>query len=166
MPKVHVYRRPSINTDEIIPARYLTVDDEATLAKHAMEDLDGEFVKVVHKGDYLIAGRDFGCGSSREHAVWAIRGSGVQAVIAESYARIFYRNCVNNGYLAIECPGVSAAFETGDDATLDMEAGTLRNERTGQVLDFPPIPEFARNIARHGGLLEALQAREAAGGAR
>ncbi|HEX2865118.1 MAG TPA: 3-isopropylmalate dehydratase small subunit [Deinococcales bacterium] len=162
MPKVHVYRRPSINTDEIIPARYLTVDDEATLARHAMEDLDQNFVKVVHTGDFLVAGQDFGCGSSREHAVWAIRGSGVKAVIAESYARIFYRNCVNNGFLAIECPGVAAAFETGDEANLDVDAGTITNARTGQVLHFPPIPEFAKEIARHGGLLESLKAREAA----
>jgi 3-isopropylmalate/(R)-2-methylmalate dehydratase small subunit len=162
MPRVHVYGRASINTDEIIPARYLTVDEESVLARHAMEDLDKDFAKKAQPGDILIAGRDFGCGSSREHAVWAIRGAGVQAVVAEGFARIFYRNCINNGYLALECPGVASAFETGDEADLDVKAGTITNKRSGQVLSFAPMPDFALDIARAGGLLEYLKERESA----
>ena len=92
--KAHVYKRNHINTDEIIPARYLNIDKEAELAKHAMEDLDKNFIKKVKKGDFIVAGENFGCGSSREHAVWALRGTGIKAVIADSFARIFFRNCV------------------------------------------------------------------------
>ena len=102
-----VYKRNHINTDEIIPARYLTTDKENELAKHAMEDLDKSFVKKVKKGDFIVAGENFGCGSSREHAVWALRGAGIKAVIADSFARIFFRNCINNGFYAIELKNAS-----------------------------------------------------------
>ncbi len=95
----HVYKKDDINTDEILPARYLNTDDEKELAKHAMEDLDKSFVKKVKKGDFVVAGENFGCGSSREHAIWALRGSGIKAVIADSFARIFFRNAINNGFL-------------------------------------------------------------------
>ena len=98
MAKAHVYNRDHINTDEIIPARYLNTDDQAELARHCLEDLDTGFVKKVKAGDIIVAGEDFGCGSSREHAVWAIRGAGVQTVIAKTFARIFYRNAINNGF--------------------------------------------------------------------
>ena len=104
MAKAHVYKRDHINTDEIIPARYLNTDDEMELAKHCLEDLDGDFVNKVKEGDAIVAGEDFGCGSSREHAIWAIRGAGVQTVIAKSFARIFYRNAINNGFYLIESP--------------------------------------------------------------
>ena len=98
MSVAHKYNRDHINTDEIIPARYLNTDDQAELAKHCMEDLDKDFVKKVKDGDCIVVGEDFGCGSSREHAVWAIRGAGVTTVIAKSFARIFYRNAINNGF--------------------------------------------------------------------
>jgi 3-isopropylmalate/(R)-2-methylmalate dehydratase small subunit len=103
----HVYAKNHINTDEIIPARYLNSDQEAELAGHAMEDIDVNFIKKVRTGDFIVSGDDFGCGSSREHAVWALRGAGIRAVIANSFARIFYRNCINNGFLAIECQGAA-----------------------------------------------------------
>ena len=105
MSKAHVYRRDHINTDEIIPARYLNMDEESELVKHCLEDLDPEFVKKVQPGDFIVAGENFGCGSSREHAVWAIRGAKVAAVIAGSFARIFYRNAINCGFLVVELPG-------------------------------------------------------------
>ena len=101
MAKAHVYKRDHINTDEIIPARYLNTDDEKELATHCLEDLDTEFVKKVQAGDVIVAGEDFGCGSSREHAIWAIRGAKVGTVIARSFARIFYRNAINNGFYLI-----------------------------------------------------------------
>jgi len=104
--KAHVYARDHINTDEIIPARYLVTDDESELAAHAMEDLDASFVGRVGAGDMIVAGRDFGCGSSREHAVWALRGAGIGCVIADSFARIFFRNAVNNGFPVVECAGI------------------------------------------------------------
>ena len=101
MSKAHVYKRDHINTDEIIPARYLNTDDEKELASHCMEDLDKDFVDKVEAGDVIVAGEDFGCGSSREHAVWAIRGVKVITVIAKSFARIFYRNAINNGFYQV-----------------------------------------------------------------
>jgi 3-isopropylmalate/(R)-2-methylmalate dehydratase small subunit len=112
MAKAHVYRRDHINTDEIIPARYLNTDDEAELAGHCLEDLDPDFIGKVQQGDVIVAGEDFGCGSSREHAVWSIRGAGVQTVIAKSFARIFYRNAINGGFYLIES---AEALEKIDD---------------------------------------------------
>ncbi|GGR05467.1 3-isopropylmalate dehydratase small subunit [Deinococcus ruber] len=157
MPKVHVFARDHINTDEIIPARHLTSDVESELAKFAMEDYDKDFVKRVQPGDLIVAGADFGCGSSREHAVWAIRGAGIAAVIAPNFARIYYRNSINNGFLALECAGVVEAFEDGDEATLDLFAGTLTNERTGQSLTFVPVPQFALDVQKAGGWLEYMR---------
>ena len=107
MGKSHVYKRDNINTDEIIPARYLNTDSEEELARHCMEDIDTEFVAKVAAGDFIVGGEDFGCGSSREHAVWAIRGAKVAAVIAGSFARIFYRNAINCGFLVVELPGIA-----------------------------------------------------------
>jgi len=101
--KAHTYDKAHINTDEIIPARYLNTDDEKELAKHAMEDIDALFVDNVKEGDVIVAAQDFGCGSSREHAIWALRGAGIRAVIADSFARIFFRNGINNGFILIEC---------------------------------------------------------------
>lgn len=155
----HVYSRAHINTDEIIPARYLNMDKEKDLACHAMEDIDMEFVKNVQIGDFIIAGEDFGCGSSREHAVWALRGAGIQAVIAETFARIFYRNCINNGFPAIECPGISQKIKTGDRLRVDLSEGKIYNETQNDVFTFPPIPDFARDIIEAGGLLNAISKR-------
>ncbi|KQR08780.1 3-isopropylmalate dehydratase small subunit [Deinococcus sp. Leaf326] len=162
MPTVHVFGRDHINTDEIIPARHLTTDVEAELAPYAMEDYDKTFVKRVQKGDIIVAGADFGCGSSREHAVWALRGAGVAAVIAPNFARIYYRNSINNGFLALECGGIVEAFRDGDDADLNLEAGTITNTRTGQTLTFVPVPQFALDVQKAGGWLEYMKANDEA----
>lgn len=156
MPTVHVYKRDHINTDEIIPARYLNTDDRAELAKHCLEDLDTEFVNKVRPGDVIVAGEDFGCGSSREHAVWAIRGAGVSAVIADSFARIFYRNAVNNGFYVIELPDATNKISDGDEVEINFESGRIDNKTTGKTIEFKPLPDFAREIIRDGGLLEHI----------
>ncbi|HKX31875.1 MAG TPA: 3-isopropylmalate dehydratase small subunit [Blastocatellia bacterium] len=153
----HVYERAHINTDEIIPARYLNVHEESELAKHAMEDIDADFIKRVRSGDFVIAGDDFGCGSSREHAIWALRGAGIKVVIARSYARIFFRNAINNGFLAIECPEAVEIVKTGDQIELDLKAGTMRNLSSGQTVNFVPLTEFARELIEDGGLLPHIQ---------
>ena len=153
----HVYERAHINTDEIIPARHLNEHREEVLAKHAMEDIDVDFVKRVQPGDFVIAGDDFGCGSSREHAVWALRGAGVKVVVANSYARIFFRNAINNGFLAIECANVCEGIETGDELELDLAAGRLRNLTKGTEKTFVPISDFARELIEDGGLLPHIQ---------
>lgn len=149
----HIYGRAHINTDEIIPARYLTTDKEEELAKHAMEDLDSNFVKNVKKGDFIIAGDDFGCGSSREHAVWALRGAGIKAVIANSFARIFYRNAINNGFLAIECKDISKKVKNKDELEIDIEKGIIKNLTKKEEYKFTPLPKFFLDIMKAGGLL-------------
>jgi 3-isopropylmalate/(R)-2-methylmalate dehydratase small subunit len=157
MSKAHVYKRDHINTDEIIPARYLNTDNEAELAKHCMEDLDEEFVKKVKKGDVIVAGEDFGCGSSREHAIWAIRGAGVQTVIAKTFARIFYRNAINNGFYIIESPDALEKINDGDELQIDFKAGLIKNRTAGYDIRFSPLPDFARQIINDGGLLEHIK---------
>lgn len=157
--QAHCFRRDHINTDEIIPARYLNMDREADLAQHAMEDIDPEFICKVLPGDFIIAGEDFGCGSSREHAVWALRGAGVRAVIADTFARIFYRNCINNGFLAIECPGISRQVDSGDELEIDIKKGIIKNGTKGGQYIFPPIPDFARKLLDAGGLLNYIAER-------
>jgi 3-isopropylmalate/(R)-2-methylmalate dehydratase small subunit len=154
-----VYARPHINTDEIIPARYLMTSDEEELAKHAMEDIDPEFAGSVEPGTILVVGQDFGCGSSREHAVWSLRGAGVQAVVGESFARIFFRNAINNGFRAIECPGVAATLRTGDDVELDMDAGELRVPDRGITLPLRSAGEFAERLMAAGGLMPYVAAK-------
>ena len=153
----HTYSRDHINTDEIIPARYLNTDDEAVLAKHAMEDLDETFVAKVNPGDFIVAGGDFGCGSSREHAVWALRGAGVKAVIAENFARIFFRNGVDNGFLCIECPGISQKVKDGDELEIDPWGGTIHNLTSGDSITFAALPDFVAEIMKAGGLLEFIK---------
>jgi len=157
MAKAHVYKRDHINTDEIIPARYLNTDDRAELAKHCMEDIDKDFVKKVKEGDVIVAGEDFGCGSSREHAVWAIRGAGVEAVIAKSFARIFYRNAINNGFYVIESPEALEKINDGDEVKIDLESGSIKNATAGIDVKFNPLPEFAVEIIKDGGLLEHIK---------
>ena len=154
--RAHVYKRDHINTDEIIPARYLNMDKEAELAKYAMEDIDTEFVNKVEAGDVIIAGENFGCGSSREHAVWALRGAGVKAVIADSFARIFYRNCINNGFLAIECQGVSKHIASGSEIELNVKKGELKDLTNGKVYPFAALPDFAQEMLDKGGLLNLI----------
>ena len=156
MARAHVYKKSHINTDEIIPARYLNIDVEAELAKHCMEDIDTEFVNKVQSGDIIVAGDDFGCGSSREHAVWAIRGAKVSAVVAGSFARIFYRNAIDCGFLVVELPGVEQKINDGDELDIDARKGTIRNVTTGETHEFTPLPEFALEIIEAGGLLKQL----------
>ena len=157
MSAAHVYKRDHINTDEIIPARYLNTDDKAELAKHCLEDLDKDFVSKVQAGDIIVAGEDFGCGSSREHAVWAIRGAGVQAVIAKSFARIFYRNAINNGFYVIESPDGLEKINDGDELEIDYTAGLIKNKTDGVDIKFKPLPDFALEIINDGGLLDHIK---------
>jgi 3-isopropylmalate/(R)-2-methylmalate dehydratase small subunit len=156
MSKAHKYNRDHINTDEIIPARYLNTDNREELAKHCMEDLDKDFVNKVKDGDVIVAGEDFGCGSSREHAVWAIRGAGVQTVIAKSFARIFYRNAINNGFYLIESKDAPEKISDGDEVKIDYKAGLIKNKTTGTDIKFKPLPDFALEIINDGGLLEHI----------
>jgi len=157
MAKAHVYDRDHINTDEIIPARYLNTDDVGELAKHCMEGLDADFVKKCSPGDIIVAGHDFGCGSSREHAVWAIQGAKVGAVIAQSFARIFYRNAINCGFYVIELPDALEKINDGDGIEIDYKAGLIKNETTGKDIQFKALPDFALEIIRDGGLLEHIK---------
>jgi len=161
MSKAHVYERDHVNTDEIIPARYLNTDDVAELATHAMEDLDTEFVKKCNPGDIIVAGDDFGCGSSREHAVWALQGAKVGAVIAQSFARIFYRNCINCGFYVVELPGAPEKINDGDDIEIDYKAGVINNKTQGTELRFNPLPDFAVEIIEDGGLLKHIKKQNA-----
>ena len=156
MSKAHVYKRDHINTDEIIPARYLNTDDEAELAEHCLEDLDKDFVNKVQPGDIIVAGEDFGCGSSREHAVWAIRGAGVQTVIAKSFARIFYRNAINNGFYVIESSHAPDGISNGDEMEIDYQKGRIKNISKGVSYAFFPLTGFALEIINDGGLLEHI----------
>jgi 3-isopropylmalate/(R)-2-methylmalate dehydratase small subunit len=155
--KAHVYKRSHINTDEIIPARYLSTDNEKELALHAMEDLDADFAKKARPGDIIVAGPDFGCGSSREHAVWAIRGAGVSCVIADTFARIFYRNAINNGFPVVECEGITNHVASGDNLEIDLREGILKNLTSGKTFHFLPLPDFAFKIAKAGGLLQSIK---------
>jgi len=153
---VHIYQRSHINTDEIIPARYLNIHDEATLAQHAMEDIDKDFVNRIKDGDFIVAGEDFGCGSSREHAVWALRGAGVRAVLADTFARIFYRNAISNGFYAIEIPGISRKVDGGDQLEIDMAGGKVTNITKDVVYAFPPFPPMIQAIVSAGGLMNYI----------
>lgn len=157
MSRAYVYKKDHINTDEIIPARYLNTDNEAELAKHCMEDLDKDFVKKVKHGDVIVAGEDFGCGSSREHAVWAIRGAKVQTVIAKSFARIFYRNAINCGFYIIESADAPDKIKDGDEIEIDYKKGLIKNKTARIDIKFNPLPDFALEIIRDGGLLEHIK---------
>jgi len=161
MPKAHVYKRDHINTDEIIPARYLNTDNEQELAKYCMEDLDVNFVKKSKPGDIIVAGDDFGCGSSREHAVWAIRGAKVGAVIAQSFARIFYRNAIDCGFYVIELPDALKHISDGDEIEIDYARGVIVNKTSGKNIKFNALPDFALEIIKDGGLLNHIQKKAA-----
>lgn len=153
--RIQVYKRDNINTDEIIPARYLNSSDEKELAKHAMEDIDDDFIRKVRLGDFIISGKNFGCGSSREHAIWALRGAGVKGVVAKSFARIFYRNAINNGFLAIECKDIDDNLKTGGEIDINLEKGYLM--ANSKKYNFSPIPDFVKNIMDKGGLLNTIK---------
>ena len=143
----------NVDTDVIIPARYLNTSSETELASHCMEDIDKEFVKKVKPGDIIVAGDNFGCGSSREHAPIAIKASGVSCVIACDFARIFFRNCINIGLPILECPEAARDAESGDVIDVDLTAGTIRNETKGRTYSVPPFPPEIRAIIARGGLL-------------
>jgi 3-isopropylmalate/(R)-2-methylmalate dehydratase small subunit len=152
---VHLFGN-DVNTDEIIPARYLTTSDPKLLAAYCMEDARPGFAKSVAKGDLVVAGGNFGCGSSREHAPIAIKAAGVACVIADSFARIFFRNAINIGLPIIECPGISAKVKQGDRLTVDLTAGTVTLP-SGEKLSVPPFPPFMEGIVREGGWMAYLR---------
>ena len=147
-----------IDTDIIIPGRYLVVTDPEKLAKHCMEGLDSDFHKKVSDGDFIVAGKNFGCGSSREHAPLALQGVGIGAVIAESFARIFYRNATNVGIPLLEAPGISSALNQGEEIEVDMEKGIIRSE-SGKEYEFKKLPPFMLEILEKGGLIPYLRER-------
>ncbi|MDY7078435.1 MAG: 3-isopropylmalate dehydratase small subunit [Chloroflexota bacterium] len=149
----------NVDTDAIIPARYLNVSTPEELARHCMEDIDSGFADAMQPGDIIVAGENFGCGSSREHAPLAIKGAGVACVVAKSFARIFYRNGINVGLPILECPEAVAEAEQGDRLMIDLEAGKITNERTGRTYQTPPFPAFIVNIIQAGGLVPYTRGR-------
>ena len=149
----------NVDTDVIIPARYLNAPSPEELAKHCMEDIDPAFVGKVHQGDIMVGGANFGCGSSREHAPIAIKASGIAVVIASSFARIFYRNCINIGLPIMECPEAAAGIEAGDKVSVDFDSGEIVNETKGQTYHAAAFPAFIQDIINAGGLLNSLKAR-------
>lgn len=143
----------NIDTDVIIPARYLVTTDPKTLAAHCMEDIDQLFAKDVQPGDIIVGGRNFGCGSSREHAPISIKGAGVSCIIAESFARIFFRNAINIGLPILESPDAVRDAQPGDTLSVDLVAGTITNHRNGQTYQAAPYPPFVLGIINAGGLV-------------
>ena len=148
----------NVDTDVIIPARYLNTIDKRELALHCMEDLDTTFAARVKAGDIMVAGDNFGCGSSREHAPIAIKESGISLVIAKSVARIFYRNAINIGLAIIECPEAAERIENGHSVEADLDAGIIRDLTTGEEFATKPFPPFIQTIIEHGGLVESIKA--------
>ena len=146
----------NVDTDVIIPARYLAIADPKELAEHCMEDIDKEFVHKVQPGDIMVANKNFGCGSSREHAPLVIKVSGVSCVIAETFARIFYRNAINIGLPILECPEAVEGIRAGDVVSCDLAKGVIKNETTGERFQAQPFPEFIQNIINAGGLLASI----------
>lgn len=147
----------NVDTDVIIPARYLNTQDEAELAKHCMEDIDKDFpIKVTH-GDIVVAGANFGCGSSREHAPIAIKGCGIKLVIAHSFARIFYRNSINIGLAIMECEEASARIDSGDRLEVDFVKGKITNITKGETYHAEPFPEFIQNIINCNGYINSIK---------
>ncbi|KUO42749.1 MAG: 3-isopropylmalate dehydratase [Hadesarchaea archaeon YNP_N21] len=159
MPKAWVFG-DDVNTDVIIAGRYLVKRDPEELAKHVMEAIDPSFASKVKKGDVIVAGKNFGCGSSREHAPIALKAAGVSAIVAESFARIFYRNAINQGLPALVCRGVRNEFNTGDEIEVVLREGLIRNLTTGKLLRAQPMPEFILEILNSGGLLPYLKAKK------
>ena len=149
----------NVDTDVIIPARYLNAPDEKSLASHCMKDIDAQFSSTVEPGDIMVAGANFGCGSSREHAPLAIKACGVKCVIAASFARIFYRNAINIGFPILECPEAAAAILPGDAVRVDFKTGVITDETQGRTFQAAPFPAFIDGIIESGGLLKSLKAR-------
>lgn len=147
----------NVDTDVIIPARYLNTSDKKELASHCMEDIDKDFVKKVKPGDIIVAGYNFGCGSSREHAPIAIKESGISLVIAKSFARIFYRNSINIGLAIVECPEAAEAIENGHEVEADLDGGVIYDRSTGKSFKVQPFPEFIQKIIANGGLVASIR---------
>ncbi len=156
--KVHKYG-VDVNTDVIIPARYLNVSDPAELAKHCMEDIDKDFVSRVQKGDIIMATTNFGCGSSREHAPLAIKAAGVSCVIAGTFARIFFRNAINIGLPLLECEEAVDKTEAGDILEVELASGRIKNQTSGMVFTAKPYPDFMAELIAAGGLIEYTKRR-------
>ena len=153
----HVFKYgDNVDTDVIIPARYLNSPDGNELAKHCMEDIDKEFVNKVQKGDPIVARKNFGCGSSREHAPLCLKTAGVSCVIAETFARIFYRNAINIGLPIIECPEAAKAIAAGDEVEVDFDSGVITDKTTGQSFQGQAFPEFMQKIITAGGLVNYI----------
>lgn len=149
----------NVDTDVIIPARYLNAPDPTSLASHCMEDIDENFAKTVETGDIIVAGPNFGCGSSREHAPLSIKSCGVSCVIAPSFARIFYRNSINIGFPILESKEAAEKIKETDQISVDFASGIITNETTGETYQATPFPEFIQNIIADGGLLPSLKKR-------
>ena len=156
--KGKVFKYPdNVDTDVIIPARYLNTADAGELAKHCMEDIDAGFVEQVRPGDILVAGWNFGCGSSREHAPLVIKTCGTGCVIAKSFARIFYRNAINIGMPILECEQAAEEIQAGDEVAIDFDTGVITDITTGKTYQAEPFPDFIQNIIKKGGLLASLK---------
>mgnify|MGYP002570320443 CR=1 FL=1 len=147
----------NVDTDVIIPARYLNTADAKELAAHCMEDIDKDFVNKVKKGDIMVGGANFGCGSSREHAPLAIKTSGISCVIARTFARIFYRNAINIGLAIMECPEASENIADGDEVAIDFDTGVITNKTKNETYQAEPFPEFIKEIIHANGLLNSLK---------
>jgi 3-isopropylmalate/(R)-2-methylmalate dehydratase small subunit len=150
----------NINTDEIIPARFLNTSDHNELAKHCMEDLDKDFIKKLKKGDFIVAENNFGCGSSREHAGISIKVAGVSAVIANSFARIFFRNAINIGLPILECPEAVKGIRMGDKIEVDLAKGVIKNITKNETYQAQPFPQFMQEIVKKGGLLPYIKSKK------
>jgi 3-isopropylmalate/(R)-2-methylmalate dehydratase small subunit len=146
-----------INTDEIIPARYLNVSDPKELAKHCMEDADPDFIKKISNGDIIVAGKNFGCGSSREHAPIAIKAANISCVLAESFARIFYRNCLNMGLAILEAPDAAKEIEEGDTIEINFDSGEINDKTSGKTYKAKPFPPFMQDLINKGGLMNKIR---------
>ncbi|MBN2402802.1 MAG: 3-isopropylmalate dehydratase small subunit [Spirochaetes bacterium] len=146
-----------INTDEIIPARYLNVSDPKELAKHCMEDADPDFIKKISAGDIIVAGKNFGCGSSREHAPIAIKSANISCVLAESFARIFYRNCLNMGLPILEAPEAAKEIKEGNTIEINFDNGEITDKTTGKVYKAKPFPPFMQDLIAKGGLMNKIR---------
>ena len=157
--KVHKYG-DNVDTDVIIPARHLNTSDHKELASHCMEDIDTEFVKKVKRGDIMVGGENFGCGSSREHAPIAIKASGIDCVIAKTFARIFYRNAINIGLPIIECPEAAREIEAGDEVEVDFDTGTIYDHTKGTQYKGQPFPEFMQKLIAAGGLVKYTNSKK------
>ncbi|MBR3517350.1 MAG: 3-isopropylmalate dehydratase small subunit [Lachnospiraceae bacterium] len=151
----------NVDTDVIIPARYLNSSDPKELAQHCMEDIDKDFVNNVKQGDIIVADKNFGCGSSREHAPIAIKAAGVSCVIAETFARIFYRNSINIGLPILECPEAAAAIKAGDEVEVDFDNGVITDKTTGASFQAQPFPPFMQEIIKAEGLINYINQKKA-----